>query len=185
MTRHRRGEPAVDSVTDDDLIDGPRGPVGPRTLTEEELSAIWRAKLMFRVLVVVGAVFLLTVVTLLVVGVWVIRGTQLHNTKLTESTHQLAADTHRTAEQTKHTSDLIQSCVDRTGDCYKQTHKQTRDAVGTLAQSSVLSASCAAHLVIAGASYGRTEAELTALISACVARQLAHPSPTPPTGATP
>jgi hypothetical protein len=140
---------------------------GPHTLSEEELSAIYRAKLMFRVLVVIGVTFLVGALAVVAAGVWLIRGTQVHNTQIT-------ADTHTAAEQTRETADLIQSCVNPHGDCYERSQKRTGSIVGVLNQYVVLSASCTAHLANNGVVEHTTQTQLTNIITACVVRQLAH-----------
>lgn len=141
----------------------------PHTLSEEELSAIYRAKLMFRVVVVLAAIFVLAVGVGGATGVWLIRSTQVH-------TATLAEETHNTAEETKRTADLIRSCVTEGGKCNTEQRKQSRDVVGSLNQYIVLSTSCAAHLVGSGAAERAGQAELTDMVAACVVRQLAADS---------
>lgn len=141
----------------------------PHTLSEEELSAIFRAKLMFRVVLVLAAIFVIAVGVGGATGVWLIRSTQIH-------TASLAEETHRTSEETKRTADLIRSCVTEGGKCRTAQQKQTGNAVGLLNQYIVLSTSCAAHLVGTGAADRVGQSELTDMVAACVVRQLARDS---------
>lgn len=140
------------------MTDRPPPYATPHALSDEELSAIYRAKLMFRVLVICAAAFLFVLVTVCAVGVWVIRGTQLHTASLAEETHRNTA--------------LIQSCVNPDGDCYKRGQRRTGDAVNTLNQTIVLSASCTAHIAVATHGLeGISQTALTKLITACVRSQ--------------
>lgn len=141
----------------------------PHTLSEEELSAIYRAKLMFRVVLVLAAIFVVAVGVGGSTGVWLIRSTQVH-------TASLAEETHNTAEQTKRTADLIRSCVTEGGKCNTKQRQQSREVVGSLNQYIVFSTSCAAHLVATGAADRVGQAELTDMVAACVVRQLARDS---------
>lgn len=138
----------------------PPPPAYPHSLSEEELSAIYRAKLMFRVLVVVGIVFMVAVSAIVVGGVWLIRSTQVHTASLAEETHKSTA--------------LIESCVNPGGKCYQRAKQRTGDAVGQLNRYVVLSASCTAHIATATHGLaGISQTDLTKLITACVRSQLA------------
>jgi hypothetical protein len=131
----------------------------PNALSDEELSAIWRAKLMFRALVLVGTILALTIMASLAAGIWLIRGTQLHNTRLAEETHS--------------TAELIRSCVNPEGKCYADGQKRTGDAVANIGTTSVAAAACSVHIGLEHPELSQDE--LIRQVAVCTTRAVTRP----------
>lgn len=137
----------------------------PHQLSEEELSAIYRAKLLWRLLVTLLIVGGILGLTFCVSGIIVIRATQVHATELVERVDALTRETHATTE-------LIQSCVDPTGACKRQGTRATGKAVSGITSYDVAASSCAAKFIVNGLAERLSQKELTVRISACATRQL-------------
>jgi len=122
--------------------------------------------------------FLGTLATSLLMGVLYLVVATWENSHEANDTTQAIRDTQKTntanAQKTTKLLHLVKSCVTPDGKCAKRSAKSQAGFAGALNQYNVLSASCAAKLIITGVPPGVSQDQLTRMITRCVVVQLAH-----------
>lgn len=118
------------------------------------LAKATRAELMKRILIVVTAVMVATVLGLLLVVLGQVRATQLEGTP--------------TGRKLVRSADKIIDCTDPEGDCYQENQENTAELLGTVQRIIVLAAACAVDVTPA-----QSVEEREAAITVCVTKQFA------------
>lgn len=114
------------------------------TAPDHTLAAkVARAELVKRILIVVTAIMVATVLVLLLVLIGKIRATQQTGSPVLRAISAQQTDIKRGADAAQATNERILDCLEPAGECYQRSQQQTGDAVASINEISQYAAVCA------------------------------------------